>query len=273
MSKLFLHPKHWYLELLFLAGISSIILGVVGAYWDIGWHFDYGRDTFWSPPHLFIYGSVTLTSIFFILNLVLGVKHNLRHKNHALWLLLLVGLGSTFIVFSAAPLDELWHRIYSIDIQIFSFPHLILIFGGVLGAVAIIGILRYHMFSERKKFLLEKILIPVFFAGILMGLNLIFAESEFTTLPLDHPVADRSPFVYPTFYLSFAILVFTAVRFTSNLRWAATITCTAFVFLRFLPVLWNTLQGMSSVPIAPSFLPLLFGFSIAVDLLRRVRLK
>ncbi|TSC78387.1 MAG: hypothetical protein G01um101433_263 [Parcubacteria group bacterium Gr01-1014_33] len=64
MKLSFLHPKNWYLELLFLAGIISTSMGLTGAYWDVGWHFDYGRDTFWSPPHLFIYGSTILMTIF-----------------------------------------------------------------------------------------------------------------------------------------------------------------------------------------------------------------
>ena len=265
----FLHPKHWYIELLFLSGVGSIILGVLGAYWDIGWHFDYGRDTFWSPPHFFIYGSVTLTALFFIFNLLLGIRYNLRHRNHALWLLLLFGFGSTVLVFSAAPLDELWHRIYGIDIQIFSLPHLMLIFGSVLGAVAMVAILKYHILHESKKFLLEKILIPVFFAGMLVGLNLMFAESEFPTLPLDHPAASRLPFIYPTFYLISALTIFITVKYISNLRWATTITFFTFIFLRTLPIIWNTSWGMNSVPIAPPFLPLLFLTSIAIDLVKK----
>ena len=51
IKKIFLHPKNWGIELLFVVGVLAGIVALVGTYWDIGWHFDFGRDTFWSPPH------------------------------------------------------------------------------------------------------------------------------------------------------------------------------------------------------------------------------
>src|SRR5678809_563775 len=36
----------------------TVLLGatcvMVGVYWDISWHMSIGRDTFWTPAHLFI---------------------------------------------------------------------------------------------------------------------------------------------------------------------------------------------------------------------------
>ena len=42
----------WYLWCAALAVTSAY----VGGYWDISWHRSIGRDSFWSAPHLAIYG-------------------------------------------------------------------------------------------------------------------------------------------------------------------------------------------------------------------------
>jgi len=197
----FLHPKSWYIELLATSGLLGIMMSITGAYWDIGWHFDYGRDTFWSPPHLLIYGSTMLAAVFFTLNFAIALIHNLRHKDHALFILILFGLASVGLIFLSAPIDELWHRLFGIDVQIMSLPHLMLLFGGIAGGMMIMAILRYHALHARHRFLLETILIPCFFGGALAGMILVFGESEFTTLPLWHPVQSRPLWVYPVFSL------------------------------------------------------------------------
>lgn len=105
-----MHPKDWPIELLFVAGILATITGLVGTYWDIAWHFDFGRDTFWSPPHFFIYGSIVLISIFWLLNLRVAIRIKSSQKNRPLFLLVIAGIVGTVIIYLAAPLDELWHR-------------------------------------------------------------------------------------------------------------------------------------------------------------------
>ena len=46
----------WYLWCAAVAVTSAY----VGGYWDISWHRSIGRDTFWSAPHLFLYGGISL---------------------------------------------------------------------------------------------------------------------------------------------------------------------------------------------------------------------
>lgn len=262
----FLHPRAWSIKLLFGAGFISMILGAIGAYWDIAWHFDFGRDTFWSLPHFMIYGQVTLMTLFFALNLVLAIRHDMPHKRHALFILLLFAIGGVVIQYLSAPLDELWHRLYGIDVQIFSPPHLMLLFGAIFGTVAVIGMVKYHVLHEHHRFLLEKILIPTFLGGTLTALILVFAESEFTTLPSWHPVQSRPAWVYPGFALTFALMVFVSAKYASNLRFAATLTFLAYALLRMLPVLFNWFIGMVSIPIIPPFLPILLLIAIALDI-------
>src|SRR3989442_12109342 len=37
-------------------GVAGVFLSWFGAAWDVSWHRVVGRDTFWSVPHLFLYG-------------------------------------------------------------------------------------------------------------------------------------------------------------------------------------------------------------------------
>ena len=48
-------------------GMAAVIIGSVtalfGAYWDEGWHTDFGRDTFWIPPHIVLYAGIALVGV------------------------------------------------------------------------------------------------------------------------------------------------------------------------------------------------------------------
>lgn len=262
----FLHKKDWSIELLFLTAFLSAIIGIVGAYWDIGWHFDFGRDTFWSPPHLFIYGSITLTSLFLILNLALALKRGTAHKDKHLFHLLLFAAAAILFTYMSAPIDDLWHRLYGIDVEIISLPHLMLLFGAILGSAATISLLNYHIEHNRKKFLLEKVLLPFLMASILVASILIFAESEFSTLPLNHPVQSRQPWVYPVYSFGFAVAIIFSSKYVSSLKWSATLTIMFFLALRTLPIVYNSWWGMDSIPVFPPYWLMFLLLSVFADL-------
>lgn len=263
----FLHKKDWSIELLFLTAFLSAIIGIIGAYWDIGWHFDFGRDTFWSPPHFFIYGSITLTSLFLVLNLALALKHGTAHKNKPLFHLLLFAAAATIFTYMSAPIDDLWHRLYGIDVQIISLPHLMLLVGAILGSAATVSLLNYHIVHNRKKFLLEKILLHFLMASILTASILVFAESEFSTLPQNHPVQSRQPWVYPAYSIGFAAIIIFVSKYVSDLKWGATLAIIFFLTLRTLPIIYNSWWGMDSVPIFPPYWILFLSVSVFADLL------
>jgi hypothetical protein len=44
-------------------GLFASLLLMVGGVWDIAWHHTRGRDTFWSPPHLLLYGGVGVMAL------------------------------------------------------------------------------------------------------------------------------------------------------------------------------------------------------------------
>src|SRR5438045_9688534 len=43
-----------------IVGLVGTLLSWFGSGWDVSWHRIFGRDTFWTTPHLFIYAGVTL---------------------------------------------------------------------------------------------------------------------------------------------------------------------------------------------------------------------
>jgi hypothetical protein len=60
--------------------LAGKVLGAWGLTWDIQWHLLIGRDTFWIPPHLMMYGGVTagLLVAFAVLALDTAAAHRGR---------------------------------------------------------------------------------------------------------------------------------------------------------------------------------------------------
>jgi hypothetical protein len=114
--------------------LASKVIAGWGVQWDIQWHVLIGRDSFWIPPHVMTYAGVSAAVIlsFGMLLLetwqatgtvrVLGLSGS-RGFHLAAW-----GMAVTVI---AAPLDDLWHRVFGIDVTLWSPPHLL----GILGVV------------------------------------------------------------------------------------------------------------------------------------------
>ncbi len=92
--------------------------GMVGIYWDIAWHIDFGRDTFFSPPHLLLYASMLTVLVVSLYGLLSDRRDSPYHlRQGALWLhpgVIVVAMGAA-LVLVAAPLDELWHRLFGPD--------------------------------------------------------------------------------------------------------------------------------------------------------------
>jgi hypothetical protein len=129
--------------------LGGKLLGAWGLTWDIQWHLLIGRDTFWIPPHLMMYGGVTagLLVAFAVLALdtVAAHRHGVprgaltvagftstRGMHLAAW-----GVG---LVVLAAPIDDLWHRLFGLDVTLWSPPHLLGLLGSAvntLGALLI----------------------------------------------------------------------------------------------------------------------------------------
>jgi hypothetical protein len=119
------------------------LVGTWGVQWDIQWHVVIGRDTFWIAPHLMTYAGVTLAVLLSWGTLawetalggtapagairVLGLRGT-RGFHLAAW-----GIAVTVL---AAPIDDLWHRLFGLDVTLWSPPHLMGIFGSAINSLA-----------------------------------------------------------------------------------------------------------------------------------------
>jgi len=116
---------------------APLILTGVGGAWDVWWHRMVGRDSFWEPPHIMIYGGVMLA-------VALGFAAWRIHRN-TLWRNIALALLAIPLV--VAPFDEVWHAIFGKeDITsvwiIWSPPHVALVLAIVWAFVLLLPFLR-----------------------------------------------------------------------------------------------------------------------------------
>ena len=111
-----------------------------GFQWDIAWHILIGRDSFWLPPHWMVYFGVALV-------LVSGLFPIWRGRGRAPMGSYLLA-SSALAQITAAPIDDLWHRLYGIDNTLWSPPHLAFILSGSVTPLALMLLLRGHHLSN-----------------------------------------------------------------------------------------------------------------------------
>ena len=133
-GRLRLQPtRHLSAELVMIGGV---LLFLIGGTWDVSWHIVAGRETFWSPPHLVLYAGILL--IFATaLHGVSSAWQSARLPTASS----LIGIAGSAMALASAPLDDFWHRVYGLDVTIWSPPHVLLIGGVALASFsAIVGI-------------------------------------------------------------------------------------------------------------------------------------
>ena len=126
--------------------LAAKIVGGWGLGWDIRWHLMIGRDSFWIPPHVMTYFSVAVAAILSlgVLALETGSARGRpalppgsvkvaglvgsRGFHLAWW-----GIALTIL---AAPIDDLWHRLFGIDVTLWSPPHLLGLAGAQVNTLA-----------------------------------------------------------------------------------------------------------------------------------------
>jgi hypothetical protein len=133
--------------------VWCLFLAGVGLAWDIRWHLVVGRDDFWSPPHLLIYGGVAASGLVCLTAGLVAtyrawrdgpmVAHGVRllGRVHAPLGVVIAGTGLA-VVLLAAPFDNLWHELYGIDVALWAPFHLMGLIGGAwagLGAVYLVA--------------------------------------------------------------------------------------------------------------------------------------
>lgn len=145
----------------------SLVVAAMASAWDIWWHMMVGRDTFFEPPHLLLYGGI-LAAIIASAGAWFVARDRLMLK------IALVLIGIPVIL---APFDEIWHGIFgkedltSIWI-IWSPPHVALAL-----LVAAAAIFTFQLLSRDRDE-----------ARLLLGAGLgavLVLVAAFLTIPLD----------------------------------------------------------------------------------------
>jgi hypothetical protein len=123
----------WYLW----CAAAAVTSAYIGGYWDISWHRSIGRDTFWSPPHLAIYGCGVfggLAAAYLILTTTFNKSAPLRDVSVRIWgfrgpIGAFICAWGGIAMLTSAPFDDWWHNAYGLDVKIISPPHIVLALG------------------------------------------------------------------------------------------------------------------------------------------------
>jgi hypothetical protein len=260
-------------------GFFASLLLMVGGAWDIAWHHTLGRDTFWSLPHLVLYSAVGMMGL---VCLVMQVRTTVGRRTDValdstlveLWGLraprgfALAGVGVLGAVLSA-PFDEAWHRLFGIDVTVWSPPHLFAIAAagairlGLLVALVDEMSLAGHAIPRQRLCLLwrrttlaEGMLMLLF--SVLLG-NLLFALGAH-----ELRAVSRTPILYPMLAsLAVPVVLVTGVRTLSRLGAATLIVV---LLLAFQALLRGGLHGANfTLPPPWPLWPLYVVSALVVD--------
>jgi len=123
-----------------------------GVQWDIQWHVQVGRDSFWIPPHVMTYGGVAIVVLVSFGVLARDTLRHLLAGRAPRGTMRVAGLTGTpgfclaacgiALTVLAAPIDDLWHRLFGIDVTLWSPPHLLGLLGVAINTLACLLIVR-----------------------------------------------------------------------------------------------------------------------------------
>lgn len=242
-------------------GLVGVALTWFGAAWDVSWHRLIGRDTFWSAPHLFLYGGISLWGLASLVATATAMRGRpVRGRElrigplRAELGLALVGIAAA-IVIASAPFDDAWHRAFGRDIDIWSPPHIAGVAGSALAFVGWSVAFAPGVFTipEGLRRILRALMLANVCAVLVFGMNFYYILS-----------VTREGFFYP---LVVALTIPAGLAFGAAMlggRWGATMTAVAYTGAAL--VTYAILAGGGWL--APAFPPLFLAGAIAIDVLR-----
>jgi hypothetical protein len=236
-------------------GVVGALAGAAGAYWDVAWHVDQGRETFWSPPHLLLYSGIlsVVASIGLALLRAPGDSRRAALRHRGLRFAAIAGAATLL----SAPFDEGWHRLFGLDVSIWSPPHLVLLFGSAL-AILSLALLHGTGASPRARHLA----LVLMGAVALLIVNIFVLEFEFPTLEGWHVLLARPRGLYPLFTTALALFVLGSVARAGGGFAATQAAAAAWVLRAALGVALLPALGRS----APLWPPLYVLPALALDL-------
>ncbi len=123
--------------------IAAKVVTSWGVQWDIQWHVAIGRDSFWIAPHLMTYAGVTAMVLVSFGMIAWTTLHPGANRGAAT--VRVLGLAATrgfhlaawgiALTVLAAPIDDLWHRLFGLDVTLWSPPHLLGLFGAAINTL------------------------------------------------------------------------------------------------------------------------------------------
>jgi predicted membrane protein len=242
-------------------GLVGVALTWFGAAWDVSWHRLIGRDTFWSAPHLFLYGGISLWGLASLVATITAMRGRpVRGRElrigplRAELGLALVGIAAALVI-ASAPFDDAWHLAFGRDIDIWSPPHLAGVAGSALAFVGWSVAFAPGVFaiSEGLRRILRALMVANVCAVLVFGMNFYYILS-----------VTREGFFYP---LVVALTIPAGLAFGAGMlggRWGATMTAVAYTGAAL--VTYAILAGGGWL--APAFPPLFLAGAIAIDVLR-----
>jgi hypothetical protein len=244
-------------------GLLGLALGWAGSAWDVAWHRAIGRDTFWTTPHLGIYAGTMLSGIAALVATATAMRGRAARASelvvgplHVERGLAIVGFGALTVI-ASAPFDELWHRTFGKDVDMWSPPHIFAIYGG-----GILIYLGWTVASATNVFALPPRLrdaLVVFFASGVVS-TLIFGMNFYYMMGWS-----REALFYPLLVCAMVPLGLGLASELLRSRFGATITAAAYTGFALLTI--SVLDALGWP--APAFPPLVVAGALAADLVRQ----
>ena len=175
----------------------SLVVAVIGMYWDISIHIADGRDAgpFANPAHfLILFGLFGIfVSGFCSIVLPEGRPSPAAIRISGDWYAPLGGIGllaASAFALMGFPLDDFWHRIFGQDVTLWGPTHLMMIGGAALAFIgqatllgeaerAEVGPDRSTPARARVADVIERMRTPALCGGFLIGLSTFQAEFDF----------------------------------------------------------------------------------------------
>src|SRR5262249_7521350 len=167
-----------------------------------------GRDSFWVATHLMSYGSV-------VVGLALGwgvLAYEWWRGIPSTRGFRLAALGLVLVVL-AAPIDDLWHRLFGLDVTLWSPPHLLALFGSAVSTLGclLIAVETYLLQSWAGR------------AALVLGGAVLHVGVRVPLVPTWLSASSSGGALFPAFAMPAALILPLALVTTarvSALRWA-----------------------------------------------------
>ena len=144
--------------------LVGVFLSFLGFCWDIQWHTDVGPDTFFTAPHLVLYGGVAIAGLTSLVMVLLTTRYAGRGVDAALvgttpilgglfrgpLSYITGGFGALFFLLFGV-MDQWWHTLYGFDVTLVSPPHVGLILSIMVTMAGCLMALAWHVRTASER--------------------------------------------------------------------------------------------------------------------------